>query len=558
MTITEKIIHFLVAHPPKTSDDFSDALRKILRQTKTISLSIPAKSELIKSYHKLVKRHKIKKSVQLEKMLVKRAVRTLSGVSIITVLTKPFPCPGKCVYCPSEARMPKSYLSDEPAAARALGLMFDPYQQVMARIKALENNGHPTDKIELIVKGGTWNAYPLGYQYWFIARCFEAANDIKTLKQKNIKANNGASENFSLDKLQKMIMRVQKKNEAAKHRVIGLTLETRPDFINEKNIKIMRELGCTRIELGVQTTNEKILRIVKRGHGANEVKRATKLLKNYGFKVDYHLMPQLPGATPATDLKMMLEIFDNPDYRPDMIKVYPCTVVKTSKLYDWLKRGEYKTYSDRQLINLLKKFKTRVPRYIRISRLIRDIPGHHIHAGNTMTNLRQVIQEQMKKEGLKCKCLRCREIGHMDIKTLKHKNIKTKPKLFIDKYEASGGIEYFISFEDKNRDAVYAFCRLRLITANCEPRTENCCAFIRELHTYGQLTGIGKKEKGATQHKGLGVKLVEKAEDICRAQKIPKLAVISGVGVRGYYKKLGYDLEDTYMIKNIKICTRKT
>src|SRR3989344_1829664 len=453
MPINERIIRFLLKHPPASEDGLGEILRKFLKEEKSPSLNIPSKSALLKSYHKLVRQHKIKKSIQLEKTLIKRAVRTLSGVSIITVLTKPFPCPGKCIYCPTEARMPKSYISDEPAAARALGLMFDPYQQVAQRLKALADNGHPTDKVELIIKGGTWNSYPIKYQYWFIARCFEACNNAKF-------ENSRVDEKFSLDDLRKLSFKIQKTNEKAKHRIIGLTIETRPDFINKGTVAAMRETGATRVELGVQNTNEKILKLTKRGHGLAAVKLATKMLKDYGFKVDYHLMPQLPGATPTTDLKMMLKVFDDPDYRPDMIKVYPCTVVKTSELYEWLKRGEYKTYSDRQLINMLKKFKARVPRYIRISRLIRDIPNHHIQAGNTMTNLRQVIQEEMKKEGLKCKCLRCREIGHQH----KAKDATPKPKLFIDEYEASDGREYFLSYEDKNRDVVYAFCRLRILS----------------------------------------------------------------------------------------------
>ncbi len=557
----------LIAYPPTSADDFGDVLRKILRQTKNSQADIPTKTVLLKSYHKLLKQHKIKKSPALEKTLMRRAVRSLSGVSVITVLTKPFPCPGKCIYCPTEARMPKSYLADEPAAARALGLLFDPYQQVAQRLLALKNNGHPTDKVELIVKGGTWNSYPIKYQYWFIARCFEACNNNSPLgRGRGGLVNSQVDEKFSLDELRQLSFKIQKTNEKSKHRIIGLTIETRPDFINKGTIAAMREMGTTRIELGVQNTNEKILTLTKRGHGTAAVKTATKMLKDYGFKVDFHLMPQLPGATPTTDLKMMLKVFDDPDYRPDMIKVYPCTVVKTSELYDWLKRGEYKTYSDRHLINMLKKFKAKVPRYVRISRLIRDIPGHHIQAGNKMTNLRQVIQAEMKKDGLKCNCLRCREIGHQHWE----EGVVHKPKLFIDEYVASGGTEYFLSFEDAKRDVVYAFCRLRILSQT--KRDEKIAlhkglpsegisaaalgnmgypAFIRELHTYGQLINIGKKAKGASQHKGLGVKLVQTAEKICRKNKVKKLAVISGVGVREYYKKFGYKLENTYMVKNI-------
>ena len=616
MTITETMIKSLLVNPPKTEEDFGVVLRNILRDTKNSPANIPTKTVLLKSYHKLLKQHKIKKSAILEKMLIRRAVRSLSGVSIITVLTKPFPCPGKCIYCPTEARMPKSYLADEPAAARALGLMFDPYQQVAQRMLALKNNGHPTDKVELIIKGGTWNSYPIKYQYWFIARCFEACNQRKNpapypspyrggndgekaaypLKllsptrgetERGVLEKSLVSERMSLEELRKLSFKIQKTNEKSKHRIIGLTIETRPDFINKGTVAAMREMGTTRIELGVQNTNEKILKLTKRGHGIAAVKHATKMLKDYGFKVDFHLMPQLPGATPTTDLKMMLKVFDDSDYRPDMIKVYPCTVVKTSELYDWLKRGEYKTYSDRQLINMLKKFKAKVPMYVRISRLIRDIPGHHIQAGNTMTNLRQVIQAEMQKEGLRCNCLRCREVGHQHIDKLKVKSSKLKVKLFVDKYEASGGKEYFLSFEDTKRDVVYAFCRLRILTrpvilsemkdpsrldkrdSSAKPQNDNqglpnegitpavldtmgYPAFIRELHTYGQLINIGKKAVGASQHTGMGTKLIAEAEKICKKNQARQLAVISGVGVREYYKKFGYKLENTYMVKSLK------
>jgi len=538
--IHEKIIKKLLKKIPKTEDDFGAVLRSESRAVKGIQ-GTPRKSDLLRVYHELIRAGKIKKFPTLESLLIKRAVRTLSGVAIITVLTKPNECPGKCIYCPNEKQMPKSYLSDEPAAARALLLNFDPFKQVAARIEALQNNGHPTDKIELIIKGGTWNAYPLSYQYWFILRCFEAAN---SLKQKNIKI---LKQNIT--EIKKQLQTVQKKNEKTRHRIIGLTLETRPDFVNEKNILTMRELGSTRIELGAQTTDEKILKLVKRGHGIKEIIEATKLLKHYGFKVDYHLMPQLPGSTPIKDARMLAEIFDNPNYRPDMIKIYPCTTTKNSPLYRWVKSGKYKPYEDKKLIGLLIDFKTKIPRYVRISRLIRDIPGHHIMAGNKMTNLRQVIQAEMTRRGLHCNCLRCREVGHSDMKTLKHENIKTiVPKLFIDKYEASGGTEYFLSFEDTKRQAVYAFCRLRIDKNGLYP------AFIRELHTYGQSLLLKQKNNKTLkhiQHKGLGKKLVGEVEKICKKNRINKLAVISGVGVRDYYRKLGYKLENTYLIKKI-------
>ncbi|MFA6486266.1 MAG: tRNA uridine(34) 5-carboxymethylaminomethyl modification radical SAM/GNAT enzyme Elp3 [Candidatus Magasanikbacteria bacterium] len=551
-----------------------DAVRRGVLRGKKTALDIP-KSDLLKAYHELLRARKIVKNPELEKLMIKRGVRTLSGVAIVTNLTKPYGCPGKCVYCPTEAQMPKSYLSDEPAAARALSLAFDPYEQTRRRIDTLAKNGHPTDKIELIIKGGTWNFYPLDYQYWFILRCFEAANGNNKSKIKNQKFNLKIKNDRSFASLracpelvegmtQKKLLDAQKKNETAKHRVIGLTLETRPDFINLENILTMRALGCTRVELGVQTIDDRILKTVKRGHDAQAVRTATALLKNFGFKVDYHLMPQLPGSTPAKDTKMMLEIFSNPDYRPDMIKIYPCTVVKNSELYDWLVAKKYRPYSDKKLIEVLKNFKATVPRYCRISRLIRDIPSHHIQAGNLTTNLRQVIQTQMTAEGMKCNCLRCREAGHQNDK-FRISNLKFR--IFIDKYFASGGNEYFISIEDKNRQVVFAFCRLRLtpntlptgkqagqIGSHLIPNTfyltpHTYPAFIRELHTYGQLVGISKT--GDIQHTGMGKALIKKAEEICRKQRVTKLAVISGVGVRGYYRKLGYRLENQYMVKKL-------
>ena len=517
-----------------TSDDFDQIRRDFLRLEKVKS-DIPKKSDLLAVYHKLVKKNKIKSNFYLEKLLTKRAVRTLSGVSIITVLTKSYPCPGNCIYCPDEKAMPKSYISDEPAAARAFQLKFDPYEQVARRIESLQKNGHPTEKIELIVKGGTWNTYPLQYQYWFILRCFMAANNSKSQI---------ANSKWNIEKLKKRLEKEQKKNEKAKHRVIGLTLETRPDFINEKTVWEMREQGCTRVELGAQTIDDKILKTVKRGHGSLEIKNAMRTLKLYGFKVDLHLMPQLPGATPGKDLKMMQAIFSNPAYRPDMIKIYPCTVVKNSELYTWLKKGKYKPYSDKKLLETIIAFKTTVPRYARISRLIRDIPSHHIQAGNKMTNLRQVIQTEMGKRGLKCNCLRCREIGHVDSKKLKVESLK--PKLFTDKYEASSGKEYFLSLEDKKRTVVFAFCRLRLDKKGLFP------AFIRELHTYGQSLEIQSKNTKESQHKGFGKQLIAIAEKICKNNHIDTLAVISGVGVKGYYKKLGFVENRTYLVKKIK------
>ncbi|MEA3272838.1 MAG: tRNA uridine(34) 5-carboxymethylaminomethyl modification radical SAM/GNAT enzyme Elp3 [Patescibacteria group bacterium] len=513
----EKLVKTLLKSKIESMDDITRISRKVAGEFKMPS---PAISKILKTYREMLKKEKIKRKKVLEYFLVKRRVRTLSGVAIITVLTKPFDCPGKCVYCPSEKDMPKSYLSNEPAAMRAKLLKFNPYKQVYKRIRALEDNGHPTDKIELIVKGGTWSAYETKYQNWFIKRCFEACNERKS---KNLES-------------------AQKINERAKHRVVGLTLETRPDCVNPNEIKHLREMGCTRVELGVQTVYNNILHLVKRGHKAEDVIQATKLLKNAGFKVDYHLMPMLPGSTSKKDFEMFKEIFKNSDYKPDMVKIYPCAVVPDSQLYKLWKQKKYKPYSNKKLVELLIRVKSEIiPRYCRISRLIRDIPSESIVAGNRITNLREMIQGEMKKRGLKCKCLRCREIGHNLGAKLPHGSLA--PKLFTDKYKASGGTEYFLSFEDSKRKVVYAFLRLRISSKDT--------AFIRELHTYGHLVPIGGVNNKSVQHKGLGKKLMKEAEKIARQKKCKKVSVISGVGVRGYYKKLGYGQEETYMVKSI-------
>lgn len=556
-TLAEKIIRQALHTLPKTEAAFN-TLKRDLAGAANLKEQLPTKTELLRVYHTLVKKKSIQPDKRFEKLVMRRGVRTLSGVTIITSLVKPYPCPGECVYCPLDERIPKSYLSEEPAAMRALTLKFSPYEQMARRIEALENNGHPTDKIEFIVKGGTWNSYTLAYQYWFIMESFRACNEYwkkgASSERTKIRGTNGKrlTETSALADLKKELERQQHLNETAKHRIIGLTLETRPDCINKHTIWQMREQGCTRLELGIQHTHDEILSLTKRGHTIERAREATELARNYGFKVDFHLMPQLPGATPAIDLAMMESIFTDPGLKPDMIKIYPCTVVKGSELYDWFVQGKYKAYPTRDLIDIIKTFKSHLPRYSRVSRLIRDIPGQYIEDGNKVTNLRQVIETEMRKDGANCKCLRCREIGHVKTDTWTKKELE--PVLFVDEYETRGGMEYFLSYEDRLRRVVFAFCRLRIVTnpvVHPNKKLNSYKAYIRELHTYGQLVRIGKQQKESTQHKGLGRKLVALAEKMVKKNKISKLAVISGVGVRGYYRKWGYKLEKTYMVKGL-------
>lgn len=526
----QNIIKKLITLKFKNRADFELQKKKLCGEYKIKTLSNP---QLLEAYNELLKNKKTKKNDTLEKNLITRVTRTISGVTPITVLTKPYTCPGNCIYCPKEEDMPVSYLSNEPAAQRAKSLKFDPYNQVQFRIRALEANGHSVDKIELLVLGGSWNAYKRKYQNWFISRCFQAANEFPK---------NNHKKEFSLE-------RQLKKNENAKYRIIGVTLETRPDLLNEKEIVAMRHQGCTRIQFGVQHTDDEILKKIKRGHLQKDTISATKLCKEVGLKVDYHLMPDLPFSNPKKDFKMFKDVFENPNYRPDQIKIYPCVVTKQAKiLHKMFKNREYVPYTKNELLDLLVTVKTKlIPYYVRINRLIRDIPKESIVGGNDITNLRQNIEKEMRLLHKKCKCIRCREI--------KDREVKLKDaKLFIEKYNASSGTEFFISYENYERSNLYAFLRLRFNKTpkeNIFPELKNC-SIVREIHAYGKLVPHNTKAlKSSTQHIGFGKKLMSEAEKISRQNGYKKIAVISGIGVREYYKKLGYKLEGEYMTKKI-------
>jgi len=417
------------------------------------------------------------------------------------------------VYCPAPKGMPKSYIKTEPAAQRASRLKFDPHKQVTQRIEALEANGHSTDKIELIVLGGTWSFYKKRYQTWFIKRCFEAANG----------------------RVARSLAEAQRINQRAQHRIIGLSLETRPDYISTEKLWRMRELGCTHVQIGVQTLDQDILDLVKRDDDLEDIARATALLRDFGFKFTYHIMPGLPGSTPAKDLKVFKMLFSDSRFRPDMLKIYPCVVLKFSILFQWYKQGKYKPYSDKQLSNLLVRIKKIIPPYVRINRLIRDIPGPEIVAGNRITNLRQLLHNQ----GVACKCIRCREVRG---ESFRLKDVRLTRR----QYRAGQGTEYFISFESKNRKKLYAFVRLRLPKQDLLFQSKT--ALVRELHTYGELMPIGSNRK-KVQHAGLGKRLMKEVEALAQQKGYTQMAVISGIGVREYYRTLGYSPHKTYMVK---------
>jgi len=533
-------------------EDLAMVKRKLAKKYK---IGILCNSEILQAYRRQISQKKIKPSLFLEKILRKRAVRTMSGIAPVAVLTKPYPCPGRCAYCPTEKNVPQSYLSNEPAVMRAIRCGYDPYKQVQLRLRSLEANGHQPTKIELIVIGGTWSALPEKYKYWYIKECFKAANRYESRIMNYESRKNAESHNSlfiihdSIKSLKEKLAKEQKKNESAKYRLIGITLETRPDYINEKELLEMRQLGATRVELGVQALDDKILQLNKRGHGVAEIVQATELLKNFGFKVTYHIMPGLPGSTPAKDLKMFKQLFVDERFQPDQLKFYPTVVTRGSLLYYWWKAGKYKPYSPKVLENLIIACKKIVPPYVRIIRLIRDIPGESIIAGNMITNLRQMIKDR----GIACGCIRCREARE---KELRIKNLELR----IIKYKASGGEEYFLSYESKDGKILYGFCRLRLITRNLQLATRNSksplppllkgAGLIRELHVYGELVPVGQNKK--IQHAGLGKMLMREAERIVARSGYKKIAVIAGVGVRGYYRKFGYKLKNSYMVRDLR------
>jgi len=509
---------------PRNSEDFLNLKKEI---SGLLQLPLPTNADLREHYEKMIKARKIKRNIKFEEVMQSRKIRTQSGVAIVAVLTKEYPCPGKCLYCPTEKGMPKSYLSNEPAVMRAIAARFNPYKQVQNRLRSLELNGHKTDKIELIVMGGTFSYLPKFYQTKFITECFRACNDYPS----------------KLPLLTKERVRVrlkseQKRNEKAKHRIVGLTLETRPDYIKEEEILNFRKLGCTRVELGVQSIFDDVLKINKRGHGVEKTIEATKILKDAGFKINYHIMPGLPGSNLKKDLQMFQQLFSNPDFQPDMLKIYPTVVVKNSALYNFWKKSKYKPLTDKQFEKFILQVKNEViPPYVRISRLVRDVPATSIVAGPTLSNLRQMIAHKSS-----CRCIRCREVGA---------DYKINEKIILDRidYDASDGKEIFLQYVSPDKKKLFALLRLRIPDLEAQlPKV----ALIREVHTYGKVTEINKKDKNSPQHIGLGKKLMQEAEKIAKGEfGLNKIVVISGVGVRDYYRKLGYKLKDTYMVKTL-------
>ncbi len=557
-----------------------DALKRLKKKYKIL----PTKLQLRDAYNMFISTNKYTVEHNIKRFLKLKEMRCLSGVMVISVITSPYPeyidnngnqktqrfsCKHDCFYCPRELdengkeKNARSYLSDEPTVARGLDNNYDAYLQFTNRASQYVKNGHLLDKIEVIVLGGTWTEYPRNYQESFIRDLFYAANTfIDTIKREKL-----------------TLFEEQRFNETANLKIIGITLEMRPDSITSEEVSWLRYLGCTRVQLGIQHTNDAILKKVNRGCYLKDSISALKILKDYGYKVDAHWMPDLPDSSYEIDKQMFDYIINSEDLQFDQWKIYPTAVVPWTKLKEWYDNGLYKSWVEEnpdKFINLLVDVKTNVPEWIRINRIVRDIPNTdrdgnlYIYGGNKVTNLRQVVHNKLKKDGKFCNCIRCREI--------RNQKLTIPTQVVIRKYKSSGGIEYFISIESgetndsilidnkwykknmqRENGLIYGFLRLRLSNIdNREYFSElNNAALIRELHVYGEVVGVNKNEKNINdkfsecQHTGYGKKLMKVAEQIANKNKYWKIAVISGIGVKNYYRKLGYHEKNTYMIKSI-------
>jgi elongator complex protein 3 len=490
--------------------------------------AVPANADLISALTSL-------EAKKLLPILRRKNTRTISGVSVIAIMTKPYPCPQPepCAYCPGGPTQgsPQSYTGYEPAALRGTQNSFDPYEQVKSRIRQLTTIGHKVDKVELIIMGGTFPATPLEYQRWFIQRSLDALTGKTSVTLEDAKVN----------------------SEISKTRNVGITVETRPDWAKQTHIDTMLDMGVTRIELGVQNPDDEIYRLVGRTHTVTDVVEATRIAKDSGLKIVYHLMPGMPGSNPQKDQEAFKRIFNDTAFKPDMIKIYPCLTIAGTKTYEWYLNGTYEPYTTEEAANLIAEIKKTIPPWVRLMRVQRDIPARLILAGVKKSDLRELVQSKLKAQGSQCQCIRCREVGHR----LAVNNVKPdleKVKILTQRYEASEGQEFFISVEDPENNVLLGYLRMRVPSAKAHrPEiTAVPSAIIRELHVYGQLVPVGKHTLGATQHKGYGQLLLKEAERLAAKELgLKKLLVISALGTRRYYMRFGYERDGVYVSKKL-------
>ena len=518
-----------------------NSLQAILLRHPKGGSGLYSKANLVAGYRYLVAEGDIGADPLLEKRIRMKPMRTQSGVAPVTVLTAPAGCPGQCIFCPDDWRMPKSYLYDEPGAQRAERDGFDPYLQTLGRIQAFEGIGHDAGKVELLILGGTWSAYSRDYREWFVQRCFDAMN-----------AAGDPSYSGS-----RSLLEAQAINVHAGHRNVGLVIETRPDWVTPDEIRHLRRLGVTKVQIGVQSLDDEILRVNRRGHDVAAVRRALGLLRTAGFKLHLHWMPNLFGATPQSDRADFARFFDDEAIRPDELKIYPCSLIAGTPLYNHYLAGDYHPYSERELVDLLADVKPTIPPYTRINRLFRDIPAHHIQAGVKLSNLRQVVQEELARRGQRCGCIRCREIRRRDVQP-------HQLTLQVHRYATDLTDEFFLHFVTNEQYAesgvegglIAGFLRLSLPRgpqAGSRAFLEEIAdsALIREVHVYGPALSIGGDEPGAAQHTGLGTQLLDAAAQISRDRGFRRLSVIAATGTRGYYAGRGFTLGELYMHREL-------
>ena len=490
--------------------------------------------------------------------LKKKPTRTRSGVAIVAVMCHPHKCPhGRCLYCPESDIAPPSYTGEEPAALRGRMFEYHPYVQCFNRLSQLKKIGHPVDKVELIIMGGTFPSRDLCYQEWFVSQCLKAMTDFGLILENNVEfeINKPLIREFEKGILKTyppndyvLIDDAQLANENSKVRCVGMTFETRPDYCKKEHINRMLNFGVTRVELGVQTLSDELYKKVKRGHTIADVIESNQLLRDSAIKVAMHMMPGL-FVRQKEDLKMFKQLFSDDNFKPDMLKIYPCLVTKGSELYDMWEEGSYSPYTDEEAADLIVEVKKILPKWVRTMRIQRDIPSTLIEAGVQKSNLGEIVYNKLDENHINCQCIRCREIGHK--KTNENYTLDDF-KLFKETYTACGGEETFISIEDKNEESIAGFLRFRIPSQNTfRPEITDKTALIRELHVYGNMIQIGDKNPSIGQHTGFGEKLLNEAENIAIDNGYDEIAIISGIGTRNYYRKFGYERKGPYMAKKI-------
>ena len=521
------IIEALLLLPHPTHNDLN-----------AIKTQIAAKHQLsrIPSNAEIIAAMKPQEKHRLLPLLRRKTTRTISGVTVVAVMTKPQPCPQDepCAYCPGGPAqgVPQSYTGHEPAAMRGSQNNYDPYQQVQSRISQLSAIGHRVDKIELIVMGGTFPATPREYQSRFIQRSLDAITGKDSASLEEAKAN----------------------AETSKIRNVGITVETRPDWCKQPHVDAMLDMGVTRVEVGVQNPDDQLYRLAGRTHTVADVAEATQVAKDAGLKIVYHLMPGMPDSNPQRDLAAFNRVFTDPAFKPDMIKIYPCLVIADTKAYDWYRKGTYKPYTTEEAANLIAEIKKSLPPWVRVMRVQRDIPSGLIVAGVDKSNLRQLVQQKLLEHGERCTCIRCREVGHRKAADNVSPDMD-KIQISTIRYPASEGTELFISAEDPENNVLIGYLRLRVPSAKAHrPEIKAVpSAIVRELHVYGPLVPVGKHSTQAWQHKGYGAVLLGEAERLAQEDyDLKKLLVISALGTKQYYMRFGYNRDGVYVSKMLR------